>query len=395
MYTAALSAGVSGGVIISGLITINLSWRYIYHVAAAIVAALIILVIFTFPETAFNRSPVDIPGCTNEAPSELYKEGVQDNHSLEKGMSCERIETTTDNGVTHHIGAVINHARIDIPKKKSFTQNLALFRGVFVEETYWRIFYRPIVLLSLPSILWATLVMSVTIGFLVAISSNFASAFSETYGFKSWQSGLCFISGFIGTMLGIFFGGKVSDQVADYFTKRNGGIREPEMRLPAMTIGLICSPLGLILYGVGIHNNMHWIVPTLGLGFCKDCRLSDTDNPHADQMQVSFAIAQSTNVSLVYVIDSYRPIAGETVVSQLAFKCKSRDVVSNISSTSDSFQHASDSYFLSTRIHGSPRPVMPNHLAPWPASAALFCSCGFPSTSMAIGSAKPLSNGMS
>ena len=37
---------------------------------------------------------------------------------------------------------------------------------------------------------------------------------------------------------------------------------------------------------------------------------------------VSIAIAQATNVSLVYVIDSYRPIAGETVVSQLAFKCK-------------------------------------------------------------------------
>jgi len=37
---------------------------------------------------------------------------------------------------------------------------------------------------------------------------------------------------------------------------------------------------------------------------------------------VSFAIAQSTNVSLVYIIDSYRPIAGEAVVTQLAFKCK-------------------------------------------------------------------------
>lgn len=37
---------------------------------------------------------------------------------------------------------------------------------------------------------------------------------------------------------------------------------------------------------------------------------------------MSIAIAQATNVSLVYVIDSYRPIAGETVVSQLAFKCE-------------------------------------------------------------------------
>lgn len=35
------------------------------------------------------------------------------------------------------------------------------------------------------------------------------------------------------------------------------------------------------------------------------------------------AIVQATNVSLVYTIDSYRPVAGELAVTQLAFKCKS------------------------------------------------------------------------
>ena len=45
-----------------------------------------------------------------------------------------------------------------------------------------------------------------------------------------------------------------------------------------------------------------WIVPTLGLGF------------------LSFSVASATNVSLTYVVDAYRPIAGETVVTQLAFK---------------------------------------------------------------------------
>lgn len=35
---------------------------------------------------------------------------------------------------------------------------------------------------------------------------------------------------------------------------------------------------------------------------------------------VNFSITQATNVSLVYTIDSYRPIAGEIVVTQLAFK---------------------------------------------------------------------------
>jgi hypothetical protein len=37
---------------------------------------------------------------------------------------------------------------------------------------------------------------------------------------------------------------------------------------------------------------------------------------------VSFAIVQATNVSLVYTIDAYRPVAGEVIVTQLGFKCK-------------------------------------------------------------------------
>jgi hypothetical protein len=37
-------------------------------------------------------------------------------------------------------------------------------------------------------------------------------------------------------------------------------------------------------------------------------------------VSVNFTITQATNVSLVYTIDSYRPIAGEIVVTQLAFK---------------------------------------------------------------------------
>lgn len=36
---------------------------------------------------------------------------------------------------------------------------------------------------------------------------------------------------------------------------------------------------------------------------------------------VNFSIVQATNVTLVYTIDAYRPVAGEVTVTQLAFKC--------------------------------------------------------------------------
>ena len=111
--------------------------------------------------------------------------------------------------------------------------------------------------------------MGVTIGFVVAITSNVASAYSATYDFAAWQIGLCFIAALIGSGLGIIFGGHLTDIVADYFTRRNHGVREPEFRLPAIAISCITAPLALILYGLGIQYQWHWIVPTLGLGLRK------------------------------------------------------------------------------------------------------------------------------
>jgi hypothetical protein len=99
--------------------------------------------------------------------------------------------------------------------------------------------------------------------------ANHTSYIAATYGFVPWQSGLCFISGIIGSLIGILGGGYVSDMTANFLTTRNGGIREPEMRLPSMTLGLIAAPLSLVLYGVGINNHLHWMVPTLGLGLSK------------------------------------------------------------------------------------------------------------------------------
>jgi len=260
-YTAALSCGVSGGIIISGFITITHSWRYIYYVATALIGGVTLLVFFTMPETSFNRSPANVP-TDPHATSKGYAPGESALEASEKGSINEphpKARANLEAGKTIH----------PPHQKRSYIQSLKVFNGILTQESIFRLLFRPVALLVLPPVLWATLVMSVTIGFLVAISSNFAPALSTAYKFEAWQSGLCFVSGLIGALLGILGGGYASDVTANFFTARNGGIREPEMRLPAVTIGLIASPLGLVLYGVGINNQLHWMVPTLGLGFRK------------------------------------------------------------------------------------------------------------------------------
>jgi hypothetical protein len=163
-----------------------------YWVAVSLIGFCTVIVIFFFPETFYPRSPLD-----HTAAAETYA------------------------------------------PKKSLVQTLSIFTGVNTKESLFRMFIRPLGLIIIPPVLWASLVMAVTIGFLVAVTSNVAPAFEATYGMQPWQTGLCNISALIGSGLGIWLGGGFSDRVADFFTKRNGGIREPEFRLPAMCIALV------------------------------------------------------------------------------------------------------------------------------------------------------------
>lgn len=287
LYTSFLSVGVGFGMIIAGLITINNDWRVIYEVAAAIIGFILLFAFFAFPETAFNRDEADVID-------------AQPLQRLSSGQASEKTHQTADR--VSDVEVAPQSQQAPTKKKKTYLQSLSLYNGTFTSEPLYKIFVRPFGLILLPPVLWAALVESVTIGFLVAVTSNVDPAFLATYNFEAWQVGLCFISACLGSAIGIPAGGKLGDVVADYFTNKNGGIREPEMRLPAILPSLITTPLALVLYGVGIQKQLHWICPTIGLGL------------------LNFSIVQATNIVLVYVIDAYRPVAGEVTLAVMGFK---------------------------------------------------------------------------
>jgi MFS family permease len=245
-YTAFLSMGVGLGMLVSGFIVKDHDWRAIYQVSAVIITVVTILIITTFPETTYRRparqQEPDLPGADTTAIM---------------------LETKRTTGT----GASVEQPR----RKESFWRMMRLFKGVQTEESMTKMFFRPLGLILLPPVLWAALVQAVTVGFLVAVTSNVASAFESAYGFEPYQIGLCFAATLVGSLLGIPAGGHLGDMVADIFTRRNGGIREPEMRLPAIAVSAVTTPLALVLFGVGIGDQLHWICPTIGLGLCECC----------------------------------------------------------------------------------------------------------------------------
>jgi hypothetical protein len=113
----------------------------------------------------------------------------------------------------------------------------------------------------------------------------------------------------------------VGEAVANYFTVRNRGIREPEFRLPAIAISVITAPLGLVLYGAGLQYKLHFMVPIVGLGLgTKPLQMNQFP---ANLGIVSFSGGQAINISFVYTLDAYGSVSGEVTIAQLAFKCKS------------------------------------------------------------------------
>jgi MFS family permease len=116
------------------------------------------------------------------------------------------------------------------------------------------------------------------------------------YDWKVHSLGLLSLSGFLGAILAIFFGGPLIDRIANSLTARNRGIREPEYRLPAIVVPAFLGPLGVLIFGLTLAAKTHWIGPAVGYA-----------------MQ-GFGLTAVSNVVVTYSVDSYLPLAGEALV---------------------------------------------------------------------------------
>jgi hypothetical protein len=72
------------------------------------------------------------------------------------------------------------------------------------------------------------------------------------------SSGLIALGPTLGYLLAIPFSTS-SDRLAAYLTRKNGGIREAEMRLGVLLIPMLIGPAGLLIYGFTAERGLHWI----------------------------------------------------------------------------------------------------------------------------------------
>jgi hypothetical protein len=68
------------------------------------------------------------------------------------------------------------------------------------------------------------------------------------------------------------------------------------MRLPVVLIPAVLCPTGLLMFGIGLDRQMHWIVPVIGSGL------------------VSTGLTGIAAVGQSYMLDSYAPVANDCIV---------------------------------------------------------------------------------
>lgn len=77
--------------------------------------------------------------------------------------------------------------------------------------------------------------------------------------------GLMFLGPALGTLVAeVFCSGRLGDYIVGKLSAGRGRARTPEMRLWLAYLGVIIFAAGLVLWGVSIENNYHFMVGQVG-----------------------------------------------------------------------------------------------------------------------------------
>ena len=148
-----------------------------------------------------------------------------------------------------------------------------------------------------PIVSMMALYIAVIYGCLYLLFTTVTDVFQNTYHWSVQISGLSYVGLGLGFVSGQALFGLMSDRVVIRLKTRNGGVFEPEMRLPLTIFFSFFVPVSFFWYGWSVQAATHWIVPIIGLF------------PFAFGMIGIFATLQT------YVIDSYPRYAASGIAA--------------------------------------------------------------------------------
>lgn len=222
------------GPIISGAVAESVSFRLFFWICTAAQGINIIGLLFFFPETRRLKHRFSPPTLPADVPD----------------ASDGKIEM-----MPGHVEAVSTEPEesFETSVRGSGRPSRAQF-GLFqeIDREAWRSVLRhiatPAYIFFYPIIFWASMAMGASANALLAVNILQSPGLSAPpYNFSPAQVGYANLALVVGGMVGLAIAGPWSDRVSRKATERNGGIREPEMRLISLAPFIAVAIVGLVV----------------------------------------------------------------------------------------------------------------------------------------------------
>ncbi|OAL53688.1 MFS transporter-like protein [Pyrenochaeta sp. DS3sAY3a] len=308
LYWVVYMGSLMVGPIVSGSMTETVGWRNFWWLNTGLLGLSFLMVVFMFPETRFKRTLHEHTGIEKDKSSSLDEKIESSTNENLNGI------TTTDTNEINHV----NTANSVLPKATEIALTETAARDPYLgrgtpAKWQWRIFqpnahpfrsifldlWIPWKLFAFPIVEFAAFVVSWSCSSFLTINLTQSQVLAAPpYNMKPMVVGFTNFAVMVGAFIGLFTAGPLSDWVSARSTRRNNGIREPEMRLPAMIPYVIIMFIGNIVVAVGYERKWPWQVIVI-IGYT--C--------------AGIQVAALPGMVSTYAVDSYKPVAGSLFVA--------------------------------------------------------------------------------
>lgn len=239
----------------------HVGWRNFWWLNVAMNAFCFFAVLFGFPETKWHRDPILNKNGDNGKRNDLSQENptVMAGQNIQAPSPHSATDLDEKNGFSGRIDSGRDeHLGHGGPNKQQwmpiqYTKNLVTS---LVDD-----FYLPWKVLLYPIILFASFVASFSCTNYLMITFIQSEALTpKPYGFSTQQVGFTSFASLAGAFIGLLTAGPASDLISATLTKRNKGVREPEMRLLTLIPYVLVMILGNFIVSYGLKNHWNWKV---------------------------------------------------------------------------------------------------------------------------------------
>lgn len=226
LLVATLACSASLVSIISGVMTQNVGWRYLFIACIPFNAIGLLATILLLPETQFRR-PLLVATPSTSHTSENEKSTSNTNES--QSVRPEQRHTES------------------VPRR-SYVQSLAPTSGTYSERNIFHLLSEIFMHLVNPAVIWILLVSGVMVSLFVVSAYITSQIWSvPPYNLNAAQNGYFYVGGLLGGILAIPIG-DVCDWTARVFAKLNHGVFESEFRIPINILAVVFCALGWFLF---------------------------------------------------------------------------------------------------------------------------------------------------